>query len=125
MEQKKELTKAEEQVMQIMWKLNKKVAVKELLDEMDEPIPAYNTVSTIVRILETKGFVDHEPFGKGYLYFPIIAKSDYTKSTFKTMVSGYFNGSFKEMVSFMVREEKISLSDVEELLNELKETKTK
>jgi predicted transcriptional regulator len=114
----KELTKAEEQVMQIMWELGK-TSVKDVVDKMAEPRPAYNTVSTIVRILEKKGFIDHEPFGKGYLYYPIVEKKDYTRSYMKNLVSNYFNGSFKELVSFFVREDKIDMAEMEAILKEL------
>lgn len=114
----KELTKAEEQVMQILWELGK-CAVKEVVDKMPEPKPAINTVSTIVRILEKKGFVDHEAVGKGYLYFPIIEKNDYKRTFTKNLVSNYFNGSFKELVSFFVREDKIDMAEMEAILKEL------
>lgn len=115
----KELTKAEEQVMQLLWQLGK-TSVKDIIDEMPEPKPAYNTVSTIVRILEKKGFVDHEPYGKGYLYFTTIEKSEYTRKFLRNVVSNYFNGSVKDLVSFFAREDKLDINDVEELLDELK-----
>lgn len=116
----KELTKAEEQVMHIMWELGKST-VKDIIDHIPDPKPAYNTISTIVRILENKGFVDHEPFGKGYIYFPLIGKSNYTRSYLKNIVSNYFNGSVKELVSFFAREDKLDIKEMEELLDELKE----
>ena len=114
----KELTKAEEQVMQILWKLDK-AFVNDILEKIPEPKPAYNTVSTIVRILEKKGFVDHEAFGKTHRYFPLISKSDYTKAYFRNFLSNYFGNSFQEMVSFFAKEDNMSLSDLEALMNEV------
>ncbi len=113
----KELTKAEEQIMQELWTLEK-AFVKEIVDKLPEPKPAYNTVSTIIRILEKKGFVDHYAYGKTHQYFPLISKTDYTKSYFKNFLSGYFSNSFQEMVSFFAKEDKMSLSDLEEIIKE-------
>ena len=114
----KELTKAEEQIMQELWILEK-AFVKEIVDKLPEPKPAYNTVSTIIRILEKKGFVDHCAYGKTHQYFPLISKPDYTKSYFKNFLSGYFGNSFQEMVSFFAREDKMSLSELEEIIKEV------
>lgn len=116
----KELTKAEEQIMHVLWKQGK-TTVKEILDELPEPKPAINTVSTIVRILEKKAFVNHEPFGRGYKYFPIIEKKAYTKRFLKTVVGSYFGNSFKDMVSFFAKENRMDLKDFEEMMNEIKE----
>jgi predicted transcriptional regulator len=96
----RELTKAEEQVMQILWKLEK-AFVKDIVERIPEPKPAYNTISTVIRILEKKGFVDHEAFGKTYRYFPSIGKKEYTKAFFKNFLTNYFGNSFQEMVSFL------------------------
>ncbi|MBS2213690.1 BlaI/MecI/CopY family transcriptional regulator [Carboxylicivirga mesophila] len=115
----KELTKAEEQVMQKLWELGK-TNVKSIIDLMPEPKPAYNTVSTIVRILENKGFVDHEKLGKGYVYFPIVSKESYKKVFMKRFMSNYFQDSFKNMVSFFAKEDKMDINDLEELLNDVK-----
>ncbi len=114
----KELTKAEEQVMQILWKLEK-AFVKDIIEIIPDPKPAYNTVSTIIRILEKKGFVDHEAFGKTHRYFPMISKREYTKAYFKNFLSNYFGNSFQEMVSFFAKEDNMSLSDLEELMSEV------
>lgn len=114
----KELTKAEEQIMQELWILEK-AFVKEIVEKLPEPKPAYNTVSTIIRILEKKGFVDHYVYGKTHQYFPLISKPDYTKSYFKNFLSGYFGNSFQEMVSFFAKEDKMSLSELEELIKEV------
>jgi predicted transcriptional regulator len=115
----KELTKAEEQVMQLLWKLEK-AFVKDLIDEMPEPKPAYNTVSTIIRILEKKGFVGHNAYGKTHEYFPLVEREVYTRSFMKNFMRNYFSGSFKEMVSFFAKEDNLSLSDFDELVKDVK-----
>jgi BlaI family penicillinase repressor len=115
----KELTRAEDQVMQILWKL-KKGFVKDIIEEMPEPRPAYNTVSTIIRILESKGFVDHKAYGKTHEYFPIITKEKYTKFYLNNLIRGYFDGSFQNLVSFFAKENKLKPAEIEKLLNELK-----
>jgi BlaI family penicillinase repressor len=118
----KELTKAEDQVMQILWTLEKGF-VKDIIEEMPEPKPAYNTVSTIVRILETKGFVDHKAYGKTHEYFPLITKEKYTKFYLNNLIKGYFNGSFQNLVSFFAKENKLGTNDIEKLLEEMKNQK--
>mgnify|MGYP006293184129 CR=1 FL=1 len=115
----KELTKAEEQVMQLLWK-QEKAFVKDLVEEMPEPKPAYNTVSTIIRILEKKGFVDHNAYGKTHEYFPLISRKEYTRSFMKNFMRNYFSGSFQEMVSFFAKEDNMSLSDFDELMEDVK-----
>ena len=118
----KELTKAEDQVMQILWRLQKGF-VKDIIDEMPNPKPAYNTVSTIVRILENKGFVDHKAYGKTHEYFPVITKDKYTKFYLNNLIKGYFNGSFQNLVSFFAKENKMDVHELEKLLEELKNQK--
>ena len=95
----KELTSAEEQVMQILWSLNE-AFVNDIIEKMPEPKPAYNTVSTIIRILETKGFVNHKAFGKTHQYFPLISKEEYTKGFFSGVMKKYFSNSYTNLVSF-------------------------
>jgi predicted transcriptional regulator len=114
----KTLTKAEEQVIRIMWKLGK-ASVKEIREHFPTPKPAVNTVSTIVRILESKGFVSHEKKGRGYLYFPIVKKEDYTQQRLRKIINDYFDGSFKNLVSFFARRENIDLKELEDILKEL------
>jgi len=114
----KELTKAEEQVMQLLWE-QEKAFVKDLIEQMPEPKPAYNTVSTIVRILEKKGFVGYEAFGKTHRYFPLVGKKEYTRSYMKGFMKNYFGNSFKEMVSFFAREDNMSISELEDLMKEV------
>ncbi len=116
----KELTRAEDQVMQILWRLEK-AFVKDIIEQMPEPRPAYNTVSTIVRILETKGFVSHRAYGKTHEYFPVISKDKYTRFYLNNLLKGYFNGSFNNLVSFFARENKLSVTEIEKLLSEIKD----
>jgi len=122
MKEMKELTRAEDQVMQILWKLEKGF-VKDIVEEMPEPKPAYNTVSTIVRILETKGFIDHKAYGKTHEYFPLITKDKYTKFYLNNLIKGYFNGSFQNLVSFFAKENKMNAGDVDKLIDEIKKQK--
>jgi BlaI family transcriptional regulator, penicillinase repressor len=110
----RELTRAEEQVMQLLWDL-KKALVHDLLSRFPDPKPAYNTVSTIIRILEQKGFVDHKAYGRTYEYFPLISKKEYTKTYFKNFVANYFGNSYHSLASFFTREEKLSISELEEI----------
>ncbi len=116
--QMKQLTKAEEEIMHLLWQL-KKTNVKGIIAELPEPKPAYNTVSTIVRILETKGFVDYEKQGKGHIYFPIVKKQDYSNQSINNLVDNYFQGSFKSMVSFFVKKNDVDLKDMEAILKEI------
>lgn len=110
-----ELTKAEERIMQVLWKLQK-AFVKDIIDELDdEPKPPYNTISSIVRLLEKKGYVNYKAYGKTYEYFPAISKDEYTKTTFSKLFSGYFDNSPGSLLSFMVKEEKLSENDIEEI----------
>ena len=114
----KALTKAEEDIMQILWQLQK-ANVKDIIKVLPEPKPAYNTVSTIVRILESKGFVDYEKKGKGHVYFPILKKQDYSNQSLNTLVENYFQGSFKSMVSFFVKKNDINIEELESVLKEI------
>lgn len=114
----KQLTKAEEDIMQILWLL-KKANVKAIIEKLPEPKPAYNTVSTIVRILENKGFVDYEKEGKGHVYFPLTDKQDYSNQSLNKLVDNYFQGSFKSMVSFFVKKNDMSIKELESVLKEI------
>lgn len=115
----KELTKAEEQLMQILWKI-KKGFIKDLMDKIPEPKPAYNTVSTFIRIMEKKGFVGHTAYGKTHEYYPLISKKDYTRLHMKGLIKNYFSNSFQEMVSFFAKENKMSISELDKLMQEVK-----
>jgi predicted transcriptional regulator len=111
----KELTKAEEQIMQILWKLEKGF-VKDILRILPEPKPAYNTVSTIVRILEKKGFVSHKAFGKTHEYYPRVSKDAYKKAYLNSIVKNYFSDSFGNLVSFFTEGKDLSITELEELV---------
>jgi len=115
----KELTKAEEQIMQLLWE-QEKAFVKDIIEKIPEPKPAYNTVSTIIRILEKKGFVGYTAYGKTHEYFPMVSRKDYTRSFMKNFMRNYFSGSFQEMVSFFAKEDNMSLSDLDELMEDVK-----
>lgn len=111
----KELTKAEEQVMHILWNLERGF-VKDIIEQFPEPKPAYNTVSTIVRILEKKEFVGYKAFGKTHQYFPLVPKEAYTKYTANRLVDNYFDGSFKNLVSFFVRDNDMTVKEMDQLM---------
>jgi BlaI family transcriptional regulator, penicillinase repressor len=115
----KELTRAEEQVMQVLWKIRKGF-VKDILEKFDDPKPAYTTVSTIVRILQEKGFVEHKEYGRTHQYFPVISKDEYSKSHMGNFVRDYFSNSYRKMVSFFAREESFSVKEMEEIMNLMK-----
>jgi len=119
----KQLTKAEEQIMQVLWQLEI-CTVKEIIEELPIPKPAYNTVSTIVRILEDKKFVAHKPFGKGYKYFPLVKKESYSNQSLHKLMDGYFDGSFKSLVSFFVEKNDVSLEEMESILKEINKKKS-
>lgn len=110
----KELTKAEEQIMQQLWQLEK-AYVKDIIDLLPEPKPAYNTVSTIVRILEKKGFVAHKAVGKSHLYYPLLAKDSYKKAFMQSFVHNYFSNSFQNMVSFFAKDKEMTINELEEI----------
>lgn len=114
----KQLTKAEEQCMQVLWTLEE-ASVKEVIDQLPNPKPAYNTISTIIRILETKEFVSHKPVGRGYVYFPIVTKEAYSNQTLHKVMDGYFGGSFKNMVSFFVKKNDMDISELEQILKSM------
>lgn len=121
----KEMTRAEEQIMQILWKLGKGF-VNDIIAELPEPKPAYTTVSTIVRILEKKGFAGHKAYGNTHEYYPLITKEKYTKDYLKGFLKGYFSNSFAGMVSFFSREEELDVNEMEEIMKMLqKEIKAK
>lgn len=114
----KQLTKAEEDIMQILWDLEES-NVATIIDQLPKPKPAYNTVSTIVRILESKGFVDYRKEGRGHIYFPKVPKTEYSNQSINKLVDGYFQGSFKSMVSFFMKKNDISIKDMEAILKEI------
>jgi predicted transcriptional regulator len=114
----KELTKAEEEIMQLLWRL-KEANVATLIEEMEEPKPAYNTVSTIVRILEAKTFVGFRKEGRGHIYYPLIEKESYSKFSMTKILNNYFDGSAKSMLSFFMKKNDLSIRELEEVLSEI------
>jgi predicted transcriptional regulator len=114
------LTKAEEEIMQLFWEHGPST-VSQLIEKMEEPKPPHSTISTFVRILEKKGFVDHKAYGRTYEYFPLIDKATYSKFSLKKLVGNYFDGSLNALVSFLVKEDDLSLKDLSQLINELKD----
>lgn len=111
----KELTKAEEEIMQKLWLLEK-AFVKDIIAELPLPKPAYNTVSTIVRILETKGFVGHETFGKSHRYFPLVERDTYRGFMAEKLVSSYFSNSASSLLSFFLNRESLDMKEVDKIL---------
>ena len=115
----KVLTKAEEQVMQVLWKLEKGF-LREIIDAIPAPKPHQNTVATLLKILVDKEFVSITVLGRQHLYTPLVGKDEYSKRTMKQIVKGYFEGSFSNVVSFMVKENNISIEELETLLAQIK-----
>ncbi len=118
----KELTKAEEQVMQELWKL-KQAFVKDIVQELPDPKPAVNTVSTIVRILEQKGFVGHTAKGRSFQYHPLITRDDYASFVANNVISKYFGDSAEKLLSFFVKEKKMDLTTLDEVLKQMNKEK--
>ncbi len=119
-----QLTRAEEQVMQILWEMGEGL-VKDIRDKFDDPKPARNTVSTVIRILEKKGFVGHKSYSNVHLYHPLVSKSEYSKSQLFGLMKGYFNNSFPALASFFAREKDLTIQDLEQLLEETKKELSK
>ncbi|MEM1134978.1 MAG: BlaI/MecI/CopY family transcriptional regulator [Bacteroidota bacterium] len=109
-----ELTKTEEKIMQILWDI-KIGFVKDVIAKLPDPKPPYNTISSVVRILEGKGFVSHKAYGKTHEYFPIVSKMAYSKFTLKNMITNYFEGSYEKLVSFMVNEKALTDDEIKEI----------
>jgi len=114
-----QLTKAEEQIMQILWEKGEGI-VSDIRSTFSDPKPARNTISTVVRILEKKGYVGHKAYGNVYVYYPLISKNEYSKSQLFGLMERYFNNSFPVMASFFVREKDLTLKELEELIEETK-----
>ena len=116
----KELTRAEEQVMQILWDI-KKGFVKDVIGKMPDPKPAYNTISTIIRILEKKGFVNYKSYGNTHEYFPNITRDEYRSFFLKNFMGNYFGGSIKKLVSFFAKDNDLDIRDMEEIIKYVEE----
>lgn len=110
-----ELTRAELEIMLVLWKRGK-AFVHDILGELPEPKPAYNTVSTIVRILESKGFVSHKAYGRTYEYYPAVEKGEYTQSYMRNVLDNFFDGSVSRMVNFFSSQKSISVEETDEIL---------
>jgi len=124
MEIVKELTKAEEQIMKVLWHL-KKGSIKEVADQMVEPKPAYNTVATVLKVLKTKGFVAYEVDGSAFAYFPLVAERDYRHFAFDKVLSSYFNNSYQSLLSFLAEEKNIDPQAQENLMRLAEKLKDK
>ena len=118
----RELTKAEEEIMRVLWQLQKGF-VKDVLAELPEPKPAYNTVSTIIRILEKKELVGYTAYGKTHEYFPLITEEEYRRFQTEQLMANYFDNSLKKLVSFFVQDKNISLTEADEIINLLNKQK--
>ena len=118
----KTLTKAEEQIMQTIWKLDK-AFLREIIDELPNPKPHQNTVATILKILVEKEFVAVTVFGRTHQYYPLVSKNAYSKGSIKSLIKGYFEGSFSNAVSFMIKENNLSIEELELLLKQLRKNK--
>lgn len=116
------LTNKEEEIMHILWKLEK-AFVKDVLSEIEDEKPHYNTLSTIIRNLEEKGYVSHNAYGNTHQYFPVVSKEDYRKGFMSNAIENYFNNSYKSMISFFAKEEKISADELREILNMIEKKK--
>jgi predicted transcriptional regulator len=116
------LTRQEEKTMLALWKINKGFA-KDVLENFPDEKPHYNTISSLIRSLEGKGYVGHNAYGNTYEYFPIISKEDYTSSFLGTFVNNYFESSYKDVVSFFAHEQKLSVSDLKEIISLIEKQK--
>jgi predicted transcriptional regulator len=109
------LTRAEEQVMQILWEIGEGMT-KDVIARFQDPKPAYNTVSTVIRVLEKKGFVNHKAYGKTHVYHPVVEKDSYARMQFMGLMKDYFNNSFPRMAAFFAREKNLDISEMEDIL---------
>lgn len=120
----KRLTRAEEEIMQIIWRLGR-CTVRDIRDyiksELDQPEPPHSSVSTIVRILEDKKFLSHKAYGRTYEYFPLVSKDEYSRQRLRKLVGDYFEGSMNRLVSFLVKEDDLSLQELSELVDRMEE----
>ncbi|MEM7103096.1 MAG: BlaI/MecI/CopY family transcriptional regulator [Bacteroidota bacterium] len=120
----KRLTKAEEQVMQIIWDLER-CTVRDIIEQLGDPNTPHSTISSIVRILDKKGFLGHKAYGRTYEYFPQISKEDYSSQSLKSFAKDYFDGSVKRMVSFLVQENDMDLKELSDIMNQLESSDNK
>lgn len=121
-EKRNDLTRGEEEVMQLVWRLGE-ANINELLDVMPEPKPKYTTVATFIKLLEEKGFVARRPNRRGFSYYPLVEKQEYARRVMSTMLNGYFDGSLVQLVSFFSNDERVSLGEMEEIAAIISEAK--
>ncbi len=117
------LTKGEEQIMHFIWDLGRCI-VSDIIKKMPDPKPPHSTISSIVRILERKGFVDHKAYGRTHEYFPIVSRDQYSQKSIRRLVSDYFDGSMNQLVSFLVKEEDLNTEDLKEIIDQMNKTKS-
>jgi BlaI family transcriptional regulator, penicillinase repressor len=113
-EKMQELTKAQEEILQVLWKINEGV-VNDVINQLPDPKPAYNTVSTVIKVMEKKGFVTHKVYGKTHVYFPKVTKQEYSQHFLSGTLKSFFNNSVNLLVSLFVKEKKLSINELEEL----------
>ena len=118
------LTNKEEEIMGVLWKL-KQAFVKEVIAELPEPKPHYNTISTVIRNMEEKGFISHNAFGKTHQYYPVVSKEAYKKTFMHKTIQHYFEDSYKDVVSFFAKEDKISVSELKEIISIIEKNQKK
>ena len=118
------LTNKEEEIMRVLWKL-KQAFVKEVVAELPEPKPHYNTISTVIRNMEEKGFIGHNAFGKTHQYYPVVSKEAYKKTFMHKTIQHYFEDSYKDVVSFFAKEDKISVSELKEIISIIEKNQKK
>jgi BlaI family transcriptional regulator, penicillinase repressor len=115
-----EITKSQEEILKVLWDI-KEAVVSDVIEKLPDPKPAYNTVATVIKVLEKKGYLSHKVYGKTYVYFAIVNQKDYAKYVFKDSLKSIFNNSLNQAVSFFVKQNKTSLSELEELRNYIEE----
>ena len=123
MKKAEKLTKGEEEIMHYIWDLGRCI-VSDIIKLMPDPKPPHSTISSIVRILERKGFVDHKAYGRTHEYFPIITRDQYSRKSIRQLVSDYFDGSMNQLVSFLVKEEDLKAEDLEKIIDQMNKTKS-
>jgi BlaI family penicillinase repressor len=111
-----ELTKSQEEILKVLWDIKEGV-VTDVVEKLPNPKPAYNTVSTVIKVLEKKGYVSHKVYGKTFVYYPVVSQKDYAKYYFKDTVKSIFNNSLNQAISFFMKQKNLSLSELEELKN--------
>lgn len=115
-----EITKAQEDILRVLWDLQEG-AIGDVLNEIPDPKPAYNTVATVIKVLEKKGYLSHKTFGKTNVYFPLVSKKEYARNVLRGTVSSLFNGSVNQLVSHFVKDKEVDIQELEAIRNMLEE----